>query len=155
MTRRLEKGDPAPAVTLQAIPNDVITLGSGDRGQVIFFYPKDNTLGCTNEAKDFTALKTDFDKIGFDLVGVSKDSLKKHKNFIDKQNLDVTLASDTEGIACEAYGVWVEKAMYGKKYMGIERSTFLISPEGTVMNVWRKVKVKGHANEVIECAQSA
>lgn len=155
MTSRLEKGASAPKVTLNTIPEGEVTLGEGARGQVVFFYPKDNTPGCTNEAKDFSAAKAEFDALGFDIIGVSKDSLKKHENFIAKQELSVTLASDIEGTACEAYGVWVEKAMYGKKYMGIERSTFLISAGGKVLEVWQKVKVKGHALEVLAEAQKA
>lgn len=155
MTTRPEKGQTAPAIVLPAIPEADVTLGSGKRGQVVFFYPKDNTPGCTNEAKDFTALKDEFDSAGFDLIGVSKDSLKKHQNFTEKHSLGVTLASDSDGVACEAYGVWIEKTMYGKKYMGIERSTFLISADRTIIEVWRKVKVKGHADEVLSQAQSA
>lgn len=155
MTSRLEKGETAPKVTLPTIPEGKVTLGGGARGQVIFFYPKDNTPGCTNEAKDFSSTKSDFDALDFDIIGVSKDSLKKHENFIAKQDLSVALASDTEGEACEAYGVWVEKAMYGKKYMGIERSTFLISADGTILEVWRKVKVKGHVQDVLMRAQES
>lgn len=155
MTTRLEKGDDAPKIQLPAIPTTEVELGGGNHGQVVFFYPKDNTPGCTTEAKGFTEAKPEFDKLGFDLIGVSKDSLKKHENFIAKQELNVTLASDTEGVACEAYGVWVEKAMYGKKYMGIERSTFLISPKGEILDLWRKVKVKGHVEAVLNRAKEA
>lgn len=154
MTTRPEKGDPAPQLTLPCMPGNEVTLGMGQRGQVIFFYPKDNTPGCTNEAKDFSAAKAEFEKAGYDVIGVSKDSLKKHSNFIEKQGLTVTLASDVDGDACEAFGVWVEKSMYGKKFMGIERSTFLISTDGNILEVWRKVKVKGHANEVLSAARS-
>jgi len=155
MTTRPEKGNSAPQITLSAVPGDEVTLGKSARGQVIFFYPKDNTPGCTNEAKDFTAMKSEFDALGYDIIGVSKDSLKAHGNFITKQELDVVLASDPDGEACEAYGVWVEKKMYGKTYMGIERSTFLVSAKGELMEVWRKVRVKGHAQAVLEAAQGA
>lgn len=153
MTSRLEKGATAPKVDLPTIPEGTVTLGDSERGQVVFFYPKDNTPGCTNEAKDFSAAKADFEALGFEIIGVSKDSLKKHENFITKQELTVTLASDIDGEACEVYGVWVEKAMYGKKYMGIERSTFLISADGTLIDVWRKVKVKGHVQDVLARAR--
>ena len=150
MTTRPEKGDPAPQLVLPCVPGDEVTLGSGERGQVIFFYPKDNTPGCTNEAKDFSALKPQFEPLGFDVIGVSKDSLKKHENFINKQGLSVTLASDADHDACETYGVWVEKKMYGKVFLGIERSTFLIGADGKILECWRKVKVKGHAQEVLD-----
>ena len=153
MTTRPEKGNSAPQIILPAVPGDETTLGKGKRGQVIFFYPKDNTPGCTNEAKDFTALKASFDALGYDIIGVSKDNLKAHGSFIAKQDLDVTLASDPDGEACEAYGVWVEKKMYGKTYMGIERSTFLVSASGELEAVWRKVRVKGHAEAVLEAAK--
>ncbi len=121
---------------------------------VVYFYPKDSTPGCTNEAKDFTTLKSEFDALGVKIIGVSKDSLKRHENFRKKQELDVILASDEGTEFCEAFGVWVEKNMYGRKYMGIERATFLIDAEGTVRNVWRKVKVKGHADAVLEAAKA-
>jgi peroxiredoxin Q/BCP len=96
---------------------------------IIYFYPKDNTPGCTNEAKDFSSLKEDFDKIDAEIIGISKDSIKKHKNFIEKQGLKIKLASDEEGNVIESFGVWVEKKMYGRTYMGIERSTFIVSSE--------------------------
>lgn len=122
---------------------------------VVFFYPKDNTPGCTTENKDFSALKGDFDAAGVALLGVSKDSAKKHQNFIAKHDLKAPLATDpeTDGLA-DALGVWVEKQMYGKTYMGLERSTFLVGPDGKIAQVWRKVKVKGHAEEVLEAAKA-
>ena len=122
---------------------------------VVFFYPKDNTPGCTTENKDFSALKADFDSAGVALLGVSKDSAKKHQNFIAKHGLTAPLATDpeTDGLA-DALGVWVEKQMYGKSYMGLERSTFLVGPDGTIAQVWRKVKVKGHAEEVLAAAKA-
>ena len=117
---------------------------------IIYFYPKDNTPGCTNEAKDFSSLKKDFDKIDAEVIGISKDSIKKHKNFIEKQGLKIKLASDEEGKVIESFGVWVEKKMYGRTYMGIERSTFIISSNKKILEIYRKVKVKNHANLVLE-----
>ncbi len=124
------------------------------RGQkyVIYFYPKDDTPGCTTEAKGFTELKDDFDAAGVTVIGVSKDTTAKHGKFRAKYDLSVALASDEDGATCEAFGVWVEKNMYGRKYMGIERATFLIDGSGTVQNVWRKVKVKGHVDAVLGAA---
>lgn len=155
MTSRPEKGDTAPVVTLAATDQQTVDLHvPSGRARVVFFYPKDNTPGCTTEAKDFTGLKSAFDKLGVDLVGVSKDSLKKHDNFRAKQDLSVTLASDEDGAACEAFGVWVEKQNYGNTYMGIERSTFLILADGSIAEVWRKVRVKGHAETVLEATRA-
>lgn len=122
---------------------------------VIFFYPKDNTPGCTTEAKDFTALKPDFDGAGVELLGVSKDSAKKHQNFIAKHDLTTPLATDAEeGGLSDALGVWAEKKMYGKTYMGMVRSTYLVATDGTIAQIWPKVKVKGHAEEVLAAAQA-
>lgn len=124
------------------------------RKLVLFFYPKDNTPGCTTEAKDFTALKPDFDKAGAALLGISKDSSKKHQNFIDKHALTVDLATDAEeGGLSDELGVWAEKQMYGKTFMGMVRSTYLIDAEGKIARIWPKVKVKGHAEEVLAAAQ--
>ena len=120
---------------------------------IIYFYPKDNTPGCTNEAKDFSSLKEDFDEIGAEIIGISKDSIKKHKNFIEKQGLKIKLASDEEANVTESFGVWVEKKMYGRTYMGIERSTFIVSAEKKILEIYRKVKVKNHANLVLERAK--
>ncbi|MBX7528108.1 peroxiredoxin [Qipengyuania vesicularis] len=126
------------------------------RKAVIFFYPKDNTPGCTTEAKDFSALKPDFEKAGTALLGVSKDSPKKHQNFIAKHDLTVDLATDAEenGLSDEL-GVWGEKKNYGRTYMGMIRSTYLLGEDGTILRVWPKVRVKGHAEEVLEAARSA
>ncbi len=121
---------------------------------VIYFYPKDDTPGCTTEAKGFTELKSDFDALGVKVIGVSKDTLAKHEKFRAKHELQVALASDEDGAVCEAFGVWVEKNMYGRKYMGIERATFLVDSSGTVQNIWRKVKVKGHVEAVLEAAKA-
>ena len=121
---------------------------------MVYFYPKADTPGCTNEAKDFTELASDFAALGVPVVGVSKDKPAKLRKFADKYGLTVTLASDEPGDACEAFGTWVEKSLYGRKYMGIERATFLIGADGVVARVWPKVKVKGHAAEVLEAARA-
>ena len=115
---------------------------------IIYFYPKDNTPGCTQEAIDFSANIKKFDKIDVKIIGVSKDSLKKHENFKSKYNLSFPLASDENGKICEIFNVWVEKSMYGKKYMGIERSTFIFDEKLKLVQSWRNVKVKNHVNEV-------
>ena len=154
MTAAIETGDKAPPLSLEATGGETATMPpAGGRGLVVFFYPKDNTPGCTNEAKDFSALKSDFATAGYDILGISKDGMKSHESFVSKQALAITLASDPEGEACEAFGVWVEKSMYGRKFMGIERSTFLIGPGGHIQAVWRKVRVKGHAAAVLAEAQ--
>lgn len=125
------------------------------RKLVIFFYPKDNTPGCTTEAKDFSALKSEFDKAGTALLGVSKDSPKKHLNFIAKHALTVDLATDAEtGGLSDEMGIWTEKQMYGKTYMGMVRTTLLVNAQGQIVRRWDKVKVKGHAGEVLEAARS-
>lgn len=122
---------------------------------VVFFYPKDNTPGCTTENLDFSALKPEFDKAGTALLGVSKDSPKKHRNFIAKHELTAPLASDAEenGLS-DALGIWTEKKNYGRTYMGMVRTTYLIGPDGKIAQVWNKVKVKGHAEAVLEAAKS-
>jgi thioredoxin-dependent peroxiredoxin len=122
---------------------------------VLYFYPKDDTSGCTREAQDFTALADDFAKAGVKVVGLSRDPMKKHDKFIAKYDLKVPLASDEEGRISDAFGTWVEKSMYGRKYMGMERSTFLIGKDGRVARAWRKVKVPGHAAEVLKVVKSA
>ena len=119
---------------------------------VIFFYPKDDTPGCTKEAIAFSALKPQFDKAGIKLLGISADPPAKHDKFVAKHNLTVTLGADPELESLKAFGVWVEKSMYGKKYFGIERSTFLVAADGKIAKVWRKVKVPGHAEAVLEAA---
>lgn len=150
----LGEGDRVPDVKLEAM--DGSTVSPADfRGNklVLYFYPKDDTSGCTREAQDFTALADEFEKSGTWILGVSKDSPKSHAKFTDKYGLKVRLASDSEGSVCEAFGTWVEKSMYGRKYMGIDRATFLIDRDGVVERVWRKVKVPGHAQEVLEAAR--
>jgi thioredoxin-dependent peroxiredoxin len=122
---------------------------------VVYFYPKDDTSGCTREAQDFTALMPQFAKAGTAVLGISKDSVKSHAKFAGKYDLAVTLGSDGDGSVCEAFGVWVEKTMYGRKYMGIERATFLIGADGKIAQIWRKVKVAGHAESVLAAAYAA
>ncbi|WP_288429893.1 thioredoxin-dependent thiol peroxidase [uncultured Agrobacterium sp.] len=121
---------------------------------VLYFYPKDDTSGCTAEAIDFSALGAQFEEANTVVIGISPDSVKSHDKFAAKHSLTVMLAADEEKSAAEAYGVWKEKSMYGKKYMGVERTTFLISPDGKVAKIWNKVKVAGHAQEVLEEAKS-
>jgi thioredoxin-dependent peroxiredoxin len=147
----ITEGSKAPAFDMPADGGGRATL-SGPT--VLYFYPKADTPGCTNEAKDFTAHTDAFAKAGVTVIGVSKDPVKKLDKFKAKYDLKVTLASDEETSVTEAYGVWVEKSMYGKTYMGIERATFLIDGSGVVRRVWRKVSVKGHAEEVLAAAQA-
>jgi thioredoxin-dependent peroxiredoxin len=148
-------GDPAPDFTLPGDGGTTISLSSMRGGPVVLFlYPKDDTSGCTAEAIDFTRLKDAFAAIGVSLIGMSPDSPKKHDKFKSRHELTVPLASDEEKTALQAYGAWVEKSMYGRKYMGVDRSTFLIDKDGRIVRVWRKVKVPGHAQEVLEAAKS-
>lgn len=149
MTTAVSTGDTAPALTLTTTDGSFTLPPEGKRGVILFFYPKDNTPGCTTEAKAFSALKSEFDAKGFDIVGVSRDSMKSHENFTTKQDLTIPLASDEDGTVCEAFGVWVEKKMYGRTFMGIERATFAIGSDGTILECWRKVRVKGHAEAVL------
>jgi thioredoxin-dependent peroxiredoxin len=120
---------------------------------VLFFYPKDDTSGCTAEAMAFTAAKADFDKLGIVVAGMSPDPVKSHDKFVAKHALAVPLVSDENKSALDAYGVWKEKSMYGKKYMGVERSTFLIGKDGKIVKAWRKVSVPGHVEEVLDAAR--
>jgi peroxiredoxin Q/BCP len=150
----LVEGDPVPDVTL--IGMDGAAVSPADfRGQklVLYFYPKDDTSGCTREAQDFTALAGEFEKAGTWILGVSKDSPQSHAKFTGKYNLQVKLATDPDGKVCEAFGTWGEKSLYGRKYMGIDRATFLVDRDGTVARIWRKVKVPGHAEEVLAAAR--
>ena len=145
----LTSGDPAPDFTLPADGGGEITLSAlQGRKVILYFYPKDDTSGCTAQACAFRDELPAFKKMNAQIVGISKDSVKKHDKFRDKYELNFPLASDEEGGVCEQYGVWVEKSMYGRKYMGIERTTFLIDEKGIIRNIWRKVKVPGHAEEV-------
>jgi peroxiredoxin Q/BCP len=150
----VDAGSLAPPFTLPTDEGDDLSLAAlKGRPVVLYFYPKDDTSGCTSEAQQFTALAAKFAKAGAIVIGVSKDSVKSHARFRGKYGLDVRLGADVDGATVEAYGVWVEKSMYGRKYMGIERATFLIGPDGVVRRVWRKVKIPGHAQEVLQAAQ--
>ena len=122
---------------------------------VIYFYPRDNTPGCTNEAKDFSKLYKEFKKLNCDIFGISKDSVDSHKKFINKFKIPFQLLSDEKIIALKKYGAWGEKSMYGKKFMGIKRTTFLINPKGKIIKIWNNVKVKDHAKEVLSCLKEA
>ena len=147
-------GDAAPNFTLPRDGGAEVSLDSfKGKNVVLYFYPRDDTPGCTTEAVDFTALAESFAEQNAVVIGVSKDSVAKHDKFIAKHDLGVILASDENGSVCETYGVWVEKNMYGRTSMGIERATFLIDPDGVVAQVWRKVKAKGHAQAVLEALQ--
>ena len=146
----LKIGDRAPDFSLPADGGDTISLSDyKGRYLVLYFYPKDSTPGCTTEAKDFTAYFADFEANNAAVIGVSKDSVKRHDNFISKHELGVRLISDAESDMIERYGLWVEKKLYGRTYMGIERATFLIGPDGIIRHIWRKVRVKGHAEAVL------
>ena len=152
----VDVGDAAPDFTLPADGGKTVTL-SDFRGKkvVLFLYPKDDTSGCTKEAIGFTEKMSAFEAAGAVIIGMSKDTAAKHDKFIAKHELGMTLVSDAEAETVEAYGSWVEKSMYGKKYMGIERSTFLIDAEGRIEKVWRKVKVPGHVEAVLEAVEAA
>lgn len=147
------KGSPAPNFDLPRDGGGRLCL-SDLQGKpiVLYFYPKDDTSGCTNEAIDFTRLKTKFEEIGVVIIGVSPDSIEKHDKFKIKHGLDIILVSDEEKTTLQAYGVWIEKSMYGRKYMGVERSTFLIDSTGIIAEEWRKVNVSGHAENVLAAA---
>ena len=150
----LVRGAEAPDFALPRDGGGTISL-SEFRGRpvVLFFYPKDDTEGCTMEAKDFTAAKTDFDAAGVALIGLSPDPVKKHDRFVRKHDLAVPLASDENHATLEAYGVWKEKSMYGRTYMGVERTTVLVDAEGKIAEIWAKVKVKGHVEAVLDVAR--
>ncbi len=148
-------GQPAPVFALPRDGGGTVSLAElKGKSVVLYFYPKDDTSGCTIEAVDFTSLAADFEEAGAIVVGVSPDTVAKHEKFIAKHSLSLILAADTDQIAANAYGVWKEKSMYGRTYMGIERSTFLIGPDGIVRQIWPKVKVKGHAQEVLAAARA-
>jgi len=150
----INEGDEVPALKTRLSDGTDLDLSTPGGPLVLYFYPKDDTSGCTREAQDFTALAGDFAKAGVRVVGLSRDPMKKHDKFIAKYELKVPLASDEEGAISAAFGTWVEKSMYGRKYMGMERSTFLIGKAGRVERAWRKVKVPGHAEEVLKAAKS-
>lgn len=140
----------APNFKLLNHNNEKIELKKIDSKLILFFYPKDNTPGCTKEAISFSKYKKYFNNLGFRIYGISKDSVQKHKNFIEKQNLTIDLLSDNQDKTCEDYGVWVEKSMYGRKYFGIERTTFLINEKQIILKIWKKVKVNNHVEDIIK-----
>ena len=151
----IQEGDRAPDLTVTASDGSSVNLAAPGGPLVVYFYPKDDTSGCTREAQDFTALAGDFAAAGAKVVGISRDPMRKHEKFIDKYGLKVALASDEDGRVSDAFGTWVEKSMYGRKYMGMERSTFLIGKDGCVAKAWRKVKVPGHAEDVLRAVRAA
>ena len=145
----ISEGDRAPDIEVTTSAGETINLANPGKPLVLYFYPKDDTSGCTREAQDFTALAGDFERAGAMVVGISRDPMKRHEKFIGKYGLAVPLVSDEDGRISDAFGTWVQKSMYGRKYMGMERSTFLIGPDGIVQKEGRKVKVPGHAKEVL------
>jgi thioredoxin-dependent peroxiredoxin len=151
----LNVGDKVPDIALIDGAGESFTLGDyAGNPVVLYFYPKADTPGCTSEAQDFTSLADEFAEAGAAVVGVSRDKAAKLKKFADKYGLKVRLGSDEPGAFCEAFGTWVEKSMYGRQYMGVERSTFLVNADGVIARVWPKVKVKGHADEVLSVLKS-
>ena len=156
MASVLTVGDIAPEFTLPGDGGSTIALSSY-RGKkvVLYFYPKDDTSGCTKEAIEFNGLKAEFEKANTVIIGMSPDSAKSHDKFKTKYDLTFPIAADEDKAALEAYGVWVEKSMYGRKYMGVERTTVLIGTDGRILAIWPKVKVDGHAAEVLKAAQAA
>jgi peroxiredoxin Q/BCP len=151
----VQDGDKAPDFELPTGSGETVRLSKLEgRPVVLYFYPKDDTSGCTAEAKDFTRLAPDFKKAGVEVIGISPDSPESHARFAKKYDLEVLLAADADKAAANAYGVWVEKSMYGRKYMGVERSTFLIGKTGRIARSWRKVKVANHAEEVLAAARA-
>ena len=150
----IEVGSTAPTFSLPGVAGREIASASfAGRQVVLYFYPKDDTSGCTKEAQEFNALRPSFEAVGTEVIGISPDSPKSHDKFAAKYGLDFPLASDEAKATLEAYGVWAEKSMYGRKYMGVERTTYLIGRDGKVARVWAKVKVPGHAAEVLEAAR--
>jgi peroxiredoxin Q/BCP len=150
----MNEGDKAPAITVSSSDGSSVNLASPGQPLVLYFYPKDDTSGCTLEAQNFTQLAPEFKKAGVKVIGVSRDPMKKHEKFIAKYDLAVPLASDEDGKISDAFGTWVEKSMYGRKYMGMERATFLIGADGKILKAWHKVKVPKHAEEVLKAAKA-
>lgn len=155
MAKTLNEGDPAPDIDLPTDGGGHFSL-SAARGKavVVYFYPKDDTSGCTLEAIDFSKRKAEFERLGAAIVGISPDSVRDHDKFKTKHDLTISLAADEEKQVAEAYGVWLEKSMYGRKYMGVDRSTFLVDQKGKLARIWRKVKVEGHVQEVLDAAKA-
>src|SRR5919107_228701 len=149
----INEGDRAPAITVTASDGSSVNLAAPGQLLVLYFYPKDDTSGCTREAQDFTAMAADYAKARVKVVGVSRDPMESHEKFIGKYGLAVPLVSDEDGRISEAFGTWVQKSMYGRKYMGMERATYLIGPDGRILRAWRKVKVPNHAQEVLAAAR--
>ena len=155
MSTSIDIADQAPVFNLPSDHDGRVSLSDyAGKYLVLYFYPKDDTSGCTKQAIAFTEHRKAFSKLNADILGISKDSAAKHDKFIAKHDLGIKLGSDETLEACQAYGVWVEKNMYGRTYMGIERSTFLIGPDGKIMQVWRKVRVANHVETVLETLQS-
>ena len=150
----IEEGGQAPAMAVRASDGSDTNLASPGAPLVLYFYPKDDTSGCTREAQDFTALAADYAAAGVKIIGVSRDPMAKHDKFIAKYGLAVPLAADEDGRMSDAFGTWVQKSMYGRKYMGMERATFLIGADGRVLKAWRKVKVPNHARDVLAAAEA-
>ena len=152
--RMIGEKDKAPAIRAKTTTGETIDLAKPGGPLVLYFYPKDDTPGCTREAQDFSAHADAFAQAGAKVVGVSRDSAAKHDKFTAKYDLKVPLVSDSDGAISDAFGTWVEKKLYGREYMGLERATFLIGPDGTVEKVWRKVKVAGHAQAVLDAVRA-
>ena len=150
----INEGDHVPALMARLSDGREVNLAAPGAPLVLYFYPKDDTSGCTKEAQDFTSLADKFTAAGVKVVGVSRDEMKKHDRFIAKYGLKVPLASDADGAISDAFGTWVERSMSGRKYMGMERSTFLIGGDGRVLKAWRKVKVPGHAEAVLAAVKA-
>ena len=144
-----DEGGRAPDLDVATSDGRSLNLARPGGPLVLYFYPKDDTSGCTREAQDFSALAAEFERAGAMILGVSRDPMQRHEKFIGKYGLTVPLASDEDGRISDAFGTWVQKSMYGRKYMGMERSTFLIGADGKLLKAWRKVKVPGHADEVL------
>lgn len=154
MANDLSPGDRAPAFRLDTDDSgEISTAKLKGRPYVVYFYPKDDTSGCTKEAISFSDERKEFDSLNIPVIAISKDGMESHQKFRKKHKLEIILASDPELEAANAYGVWVEKSMYGRKYMGMERATFLVDGKGTIRQIWRKVKVPGHAAAVLDAAR--
>ena len=149
----INEGDKAPDINVNASNGKSVNLAAPGGPLVLYFYPKDDTSGCTREAQDFTELAPRFEQAGIKVLGISRDPMKAHEKFIGKYGLTVPLASDEDGRISDAFGTWVQKSMYGRKYMGMERATYLIGANGRVLRAWRKVKVPNHARDVLAAAR--